>query len=73
MTLMVMPNVDPLVRELFNLANKQGATTKSIAQSVGIAEGTVKHWQHGRVPGVSNLQAAFNALGYEMTVRPRSR
>lgn len=73
MTLMVAPNVDPLVRELFARANAKGFTARQIADAVGVAEGTVKHWQMGRVPGVSNIQAAFNALGYEMVVTPRSR
>lgn len=73
MTFMVAPNVDPLVRDLFALANRKGVTRKGLAEAAGVAPLTVKYWQEGRVPGVSNLQAAFNALGYEMAVRPQSR
>lgn len=68
--LSIPPHTPPLVRKLFEIANRDKTLLCEIAERAGLKRGTIKDWRHKSNPSVPNLQAAFNALGYELVVRP---
>lgn len=63
-------HVHPMVRRLFELMNLQQTTMSEIARRAGMRRGTISDWRYRRNPGLTELAAAFNALGYELAARP---
>lgn len=62
----------PLVRQLFEIANEQRATMKEIAGRAGMVPyATLSNWRYGNCPQLQNFEAALNALGYELHIRPK--
>lgn len=57
------------VRFLFDEMFKQRMTQADLADRTGIAYDTLKHWRLYTMPRISDLEAALNTLGYELTVR----
>jgi DNA-binding phage protein len=61
----------PLVRRLFQELNRQKTTITEIADRAGFRRGTISDWRYRSEPRVSDLDAALNVLGLELTVRPK--
>ena len=76
-----MKNVHPLVRRLFELAEKETMPLVVLAARVGISIGALSEWkrayvrrgregEHGaRTPNVATLEACYNVLGYRLCIR----
>ena len=58
----------PLVRKLIELANHDMTTMTEIAVRAGLRPETVSNWRYRNSPRIADLEAAFNALGYEIHV-----
>jgi transcriptional regulator with XRE-family HTH domain len=43
-----------------------------LSERAGLGEGTITKWRKNRSPQVEALEAAINALGYELTVKVQS-
>lgn len=63
---LVLPTVDPFIRDLFARANDKEISLTDLAKRAGLDRNTVASWQMGVTPGVSNLQAALNAIGLKL-------
>ncbi|MBP0439462.1 hypothetical protein [Tianweitania sediminis] len=61
----------PLVRFLFEEANRQMTTVTEIAERSGHRRCTVSDWRYRRQPGVADLDAALNVIGFELVARPK--
>ena len=62
-------NGNRCVKFLFNEMFNQRMTQADLADRTGIAYDTLKHWRLYTMPRVSDLDAALNTMGYELTVR----
>ena len=49
--------------------NRQRVGLLDLSERAGLGEGTITKWRKNRSPQVEALEAAINALGYELTVR----
>lgn len=58
-------HLHPLVRQLYEQANHQGALLSEIAARAGIAHATVKGWRR-KSPQLVTFEAAANVLGYRL-------
>ena len=65
----IPPHAHPLVRKLVELANREQTTMREIALRAGLRPETVCNWRYRNSPRIADLEAAFNALGYEIQVR----
>jgi hypothetical protein len=61
----------PLVRKLVELANADMTTMNEVAIRAGLRPETVSNWRYRNSPRIADLEAAFNALGYEIHVVER--
>lgn len=62
---------DPLVRTLFKIMRRERAILREVQGRIGVAARTMSAWRSGRrQPTIGNLTAAFNAMGYRITVVP---
>ena len=69
--LSIPSNCHPLVRQLFEIANRERATMKEIAGRAGMVPyQTLSNWRYGSSPQLQNFEAALNALGYKLRVVP---
>lgn len=60
------PKTDPVIRELFHLANQSRTTRQSLAKRAGIAVSTIVLWERGNRGRIDMVSACFEALGYEL-------
>lgn len=61
----------PLVREMFDLLRETGLTLAALSDKAGLSRGTVVRWTEYHSPTVTSLDAALNAMGYELAIRKR--
>jgi DNA-binding phage protein len=61
----------PLVREMFCLLGRSDLSLAALADKAGLARGTMIRWVDTNSPTVMNLEAALNALGYELAIQRR--
>jgi len=66
----VPPNGHPLVRRLFEEMNHQRIGVLDMADRTGIGMSTMRHWRTMCSPSLANLEACYNVLGLELTVKP---
>lgn len=62
----------PHVQELIRLVNETDHKMAFFAREVGVADTTVMDWcnvNHGG-PSITNMEAAFNVLGYTLVIQP---
>lgn len=69
--LKVPTNVSPIVRLFFTEMNKQRTLITEVAQRAGISVSTISDWRYTRAPRIDTLEAAFNVLDLQLTVKPR--
>lgn len=70
--LSIPPNAHPLVRRLFEEMNRQRIGIMDVADRAGLSRETMKNWRKANNPNVTNLDACFGVLGWELTIRKRS-
>ena len=64
-------NLNGLIRRLFEIIDRTDAAgVHAVQERSGLADGSLTRWRAGQSPHVHNLEAALNALGYELVVRP---
>lgn len=61
----------PLIRRLFTELNRQQTTITEVADRAGFRRGTISEWRYTREPRISDLDAALNVLGLELTVKSK--
>lgn len=61
----------PLVRRFYALINTEQATLTGLADRSGVPRQTISDWRYRRSPTVTGLEAALNALGYELRIVKR--
>lgn len=66
-------NSNPMVKFLFNQMFEQRMTQADLAERTGFAYDTLKHWRLYTMPRVNDLEAALNAMGYEMIAVSKNR
>lgn len=61
----------PHVREFFRLLNLTEIKVEAVAEQIPCAPSTIYDWAGGvSHPRINNLEAAFNVLGYTLTIQP---
>jgi len=56
---------------LFNEMNHQQISASDLSKRAGLGFHTIWDWRDRRSPSVNNLEAALNALGFELVVVKR--
>lgn len=67
----IPPHAHPMVRRLFREMNSQMTTIGEVAARAGLRPGTISDWRYRRNPKVGDLEAAFNVLDFELSVKRR--
>jgi transcriptional regulator with XRE-family HTH domain len=65
----IAPETEPIMRELFRLANQTQTTRKDLAKRSGVGAHTIAHWERGTRGRIDMVGACFEALGYELAPR----
>ena len=65
----IAPEAEPIIRQLFTLANRQQVTRKHMAERAGVSAGTIAQWEAGKRGRIDMVGACFEALGYELAPR----
>lgn len=60
----------PLVRHFFRLLNKHRTVISEVAPRASLASVTISDWRYRRNPTLPTFEAALNAIGYELYIRP---
>lgn len=63
----------PLVRRLFEEANRQQTTLTEISERAGLRRGTMGQWGRKHNPRIDQLEAALNVLGLRLVVAEDDR
>lgn len=61
----------PLVRRLFAEMKRQRVSVRELAARTGMTDQTIYYWRTAKAPSVPNIEAAFNALGFDLVVASR--
>ena len=62
----------PLLRELRYHRIRRKISQEALAQKAGVSESMISMWECGRsAPGLYNLTAWANTLGYDLVLVPR--
>lgn len=69
--LKIHPNCHPLVRRFIDLLNRERITLTSVAERAGLERHTIAMWRIRRNPNLITLEAALNAIGFELRICPR--
>lgn len=67
--LKIPDHVHPLIRRLFCEMSSQQIGVVEMAEKSGIHKDTFRRWRDKSEPRLSDLDACFNVLGYELTIR----
>ena len=66
--LKVHANCHPIVRQFIAILNRERITLTSVAARAGLERHTLAMWRVRRNPNLVTLEAALNAIGYELRV-----
>ena len=61
----------PLVRRLLEEIKASKLTCQDVLAAAGIDRGATHKWKRSQTPTLRNIEAAFNALGFDVTVTRR--
>lgn len=67
----VPEHAHPLVRRFFELMNREQVIQDEITSRAGLGRQTLRSW-HRKSPQLVSFDAALNALGYRLTIKPLS-
>jgi hypothetical protein len=65
----VLPGAHWMVRKLFKEAYLQSLTVAQLGIKSGVAEKAIRQWGRKRKPGLHNIEACLNAVGYRLTLQ----
>ena len=65
---LMVTNGSPTVQSLFKIAREKNMTQNEMSRQTGIVATTLKSWRIRNQPRITDLEAALNALGYELEV-----
>lgn len=65
----ISPDADPIMRELFRLANRTQTTRNDLARRSGVGASTILFWERGSRGRIDMVSACFQAMGYELAPR----
>lgn len=65
---LLVTNGSPTVQSLFKIAREKNMTQNEMSRQTGIVATTLKSWRIRNQPRITDLEAALNALGYELEV-----
>lgn len=68
----IVPEVEPVIRQLFAIANATQTMRKDLARKSGVPAGTIANWQEGTRGRIDMVEACFQAMGYELAPRRRA-
>lgn len=60
----------PLVRELYEMMNRQKLMIKDVAEGSGVSPATVSDWRYTRSPSLQTFEAVLNNAGYKLQIVP---
>jgi hypothetical protein len=63
-------NNDPIIRFLFEEMYRQRVCQMDLSERVGLHRDTLRKWRTQHSPRLPEIQAALNALGYELKILP---
>lgn len=72
-TLSVPERAHPLVREMYELMNRERVGLNDLAWRSGNHKDTLSSWRRRGAPRVDMLEAALNVLGYRLSIEPIKR
>jgi hypothetical protein len=67
----VPQHAHPLVRQFFEILNEQRTTMMDVSKRAGPHWSTIQSWSRRSNPYIDNFEAALNAMGYELVIRPK--
>lgn len=65
----VVVTKDPLMIQVIECLREADLSETKLANKIGIAVNSIRHWRLGGAPNVYTLKAALEAVGYELTIR----
>ena len=65
-----IPTGPPTVRRLFEIMREREISAQTMEQMAGLGTNTVERWKRYCNPSIVNLEACFNALGYQLVAVP---
>ena len=72
--LSVPQNINPLVRELFEIFNRDKFLTLNlICEKSGLSVDTISQWRYGHAPQLVSFEAVLNSVGYQLVIKPMKR
>lgn len=69
----VPPHASPIVKTLFQEMRDSGVTYEQLARRSGLSPYSIWSWRGERVPLITNIVAALNAVGLDLVVVRRRR
>lgn len=64
-------NSHPIIKLLYETLEKRGMSYSDLSKKSGINLSTVSNWKYKSNPTLLNLEAALNAVGYDLKVEER--
>lgn len=69
----VPPHTHPLVRLLFQELRTRQIPMHDLCRRSGLSINTVINWRAANTPNLINIEAALNAIGYNLVAVPSNR
>lgn len=65
----VPPLAHPLVRRLYAELIRQQVPVRVLSDKSGVSRQTIREWRTRTRPKLEDIEACFNVLGYELTLK----
>lgn len=62
----------PLVRQLFEIMNREKTMIKELADCSGVRRAAISDWRYRRTPNLTTFEAVLNALDHELCIKRKS-
>jgi transcriptional regulator with XRE-family HTH domain len=59
----------PLVRQLFEIMNREKTMIKELADRSGVRRAAISDWRYRRTPNLQTFEAVLNALDHELCIK----
>jgi hypothetical protein len=69
--LSIPPHCNPLVREFFEILNRQRVLISEVSDQGGPTKAAIRSWRYKNNPSITNMNAALGVIGYELVIRPK--
>jgi hypothetical protein len=61
-------NSSPFLKFLFSQMQEMGVSEAELARRTGICEATIRGWRTRTTPRLMDMEAALNAIGFELKI-----